>query len=87
MTMYESAERINKELKGYIDHEMLRGYNKQQLEAILNVIIRFGAVAKFRCRSNIAYKNFVTACLSDIAKVEEVKEEGKEYTVTRATIA
>ncbi len=60
--MYNEADK----LKG-----LLRTFDQSQL----NVLLRFGQVAKYRCRSNVAYKNFVTACL-----------DGSDYEVTNKTV-
>ena len=79
--MYEHASKINRKL--WEQHPQLTN-------EIINTIIEFGRIAKFRCRSNVAYKNFVDACFKGIADVQEVKAErtsdGKEYTYLQATI-
>lgn len=87
MGMYESAERINNDLRQIFESSYYKEFTIEQREYILNVMLRFGAVAKFRCRSNTAYDNFVNACLKDIAKAKRVKEkENSEYEVLRAEL-
>ena len=88
MSMYDSANRINVDLKQLFDSLPLNEFSKEQREQILNIMIKFGAVAKFRCRSNVAYlsrlhyENFVNACFNEIAKTEKVKiKETDEYEV------
>ncbi len=73
MTMYESARKINEDLKQLFSSVSINEFTKAQRERILDIMIRFGAVAKFRCRSNIAYDNFVSSCLAEIADTERVK--------------
>jgi len=83
--MYESAGRINSDLRQIFESSYYKEFTIEQREYILNVMLRFGAVAKFRCRSNIAYDNFVNACLKDIATAKRIKEkENSEYEVLRA---
>lgn len=83
MTMYESAERINKDLINLFNSDEVTNFTVWQQEQILNIIIRFGAVAKFRCRSNAAYKNFLEACFRDIAEVQMVKQS-ENYEIMKA---
>ena len=79
--MYEHAEKIRGKLLPLI---------KKEDRELVNTIIEFGRVAKFRCRSNAAYKNFVTACFKDIAEIREVEGEatkdGRVYTFLQAVI-
>ena len=62
--MYSEANKLKEMIKAF-------GFN----EAQLNVLVRFGQVAKFRCRSNVAYGNFITSCL-----------EGSDFDLTYDTI-
>ena len=81
--MYESADRINTDLKQLFGSTPLESFNVKQREEILNIMIRFGAVAKFRCRSNVAYENFINACLKDISNTKKVElKDG--YTIVQA---
>ena len=85
MTLYESGQKINVDLKQLFNSIPLQQFTPEQRTEILNIIIRFGAVAKFRCRNNTAYDNFVSACFSDIATTSRVKmKEEDEYLVLRA---
>ena len=63
--MYSEASKLK---------EMIRAFNFN--EAQLNVLVRFGQVAKFRCRSNTAYANFINACL-----------EGSDFELSHKTIS
>lgn len=84
--MYESAERINKEIKEFFNSDFQSLPNKQR-EWILNMIISVGQVAKFRCRSNTAFDNFISSCFKDVAKCERVaRNEGDEWASLRAFI-
>lgn len=62
--MYSEASKLREMIKAF-------GFN----EAQLNVLVRFGQVAKFRCRSNVAYSNFITSCL-----------DGSDFELTHDTI-
>lgn len=73
MSYYESAEKINTDLKQLFNTVYIREFTKEQRETILNLMIRLGAVAKFRCRNNSAYDNFIRACFEGIAKTKRVK--------------
>lgn len=87
MSMYQSAELINKDLQSLFNTIPLNQFTKEQRSEILNIMIRFGAVAKFRCRSNTAYENFVCSCLNNIAKTNRVKVDDKsEFEILRAEV-
>lgn len=86
MSYHEQAEGINKDLQSLFNSINIKDFTQKQREDILNIIIRFGRVAKYRCRSNIAYENFTSACFQDIAIVSWVEIEGKEYKSLRADI-
>ena len=76
MSMYVEADKLKEQFKTFSEEQ-------------LNTVIRFGQVSKFRCRNNAAYRNFVEACFSEIAKIEEDKFEnsdGSEYTKIKAKI-
>lgn len=79
MGMYESAQRINKDLADLFNSMPIEEFSARQRIEIINIMLRFGAVAKFRCRSNVAYENFVNACFDKIARFDkvEVKPEFK----------
>lgn len=85
MSMYEQAEKIKNEIdKFYTDLT----YNiseedkvKELMKDILNTMIRFGQTAKFRCRSNVAYDNFVNACFNNVADVERRVLEGHDFKI------
>ena len=87
MSMYESAQKINNDLNQLFNSCYIKEFTKEQRERILNIMIRFGAVAKFRCRSNTAYDNFVNACFNNIANCKRVPlKEGESFTVLQAEL-
>ena len=74
--MYIEANKLKEKFKGFTEEQ-------------LNTVIRFGQIAKFRCRSNVAYRNFVSECFSEVAEVEEEKitsDNGESYTKLRAKL-
>ena len=77
--MYRHAEKLNKQFVVY---------RANLNNDLLNAIIEFGRVAKFRCRSNTAYKNFVEATFKGIADIKEVECEDtatqRKYTILEA---
>jgi len=87
MSMYESAKKINEDLKNLFNSMPINEFTEKQKEQILDIVIRFGSVAKFRCRSNTAYDNFVNACYEDIAITKRVLlEEGNDFKVLKAIL-
>lgn len=87
MSMYQSAERLNTDLKGLFNSLPIEQFTITQREEILNIMLRFGAVAKYRCRSNTAYDNFCAACFKDISAIDRVKkDDDSDFTVLRATM-
>ena len=70
----------------YIEADKLKEQFKTFSEEQLNIVIRFGQVAKFRCRSNAAYRNFVQACFKDVAVIEEevIQNNENNYVKIRA---
>lgn len=85
MSMYEQAEKINKKLdrfyKELSNSNIDSGAVKELMKDVLNTMIRFGQTAKFRCRSNVAYDNFVKSCFNNIAEVERHKLEGHDFEI------
>lgn len=63
MSYTEQAEKINAILKIALDE-----IPKEQKKDIINSLLRFGQVAKFRCRNNSAFDNFSREVLKDIAE-------------------
>jgi len=87
MGMYESAKRLNEDLKGLFNSIPIEQFTNQQREEIVNIMLRFGAVAKFRCRSNTAYDNFSNACFENICVLKRVKkDEDNKFETLRAFI-
>lgn len=73
MSYNEQANGINTDLKQLFGSIPINEFTIEQREQILNIMIRIGQVAKFRCRSNTAYDNFINCCFNSIAKTERVK--------------
>lgn len=69
----EQAERINSDLKQLFGLRDIKDLSNTSKEFLLNTLLQFGQVAKFRCRSNTAYDNFSNECLKDIATAKRVK--------------
>lgn len=86
MSYYEQAKGINEDLKQLFGSINIEAFTPEQRERILNIILRFGRIAKFRCRSNSAYTNFSSECLKDLANVKWVEVEGKDYETLRADL-
>lgn len=87
MSYYEQAEKINTDLKQLFNSVYIKEFTIQQREQILNLMIRLGQIAKFRCRSNIAYDNFINCCFKEIATCKRVPiREGEDYEVLTATL-
>ena len=64
MTMYERANALNTNFKTAFED-----IDENTKRDIINFIIEFGRVAKFRCRSNTAYKNFLDATFKDLVTI------------------
>lgn len=77
----EQARKINAQLK--------EGFANNDKEKIINAFIWAGQVAKFRCRQNTAYENFMKMVLDGIAEVDYVPfddgESGREFNILRVT--
>jgi len=86
MSYYEQAERINKEVKEFFNSDV-QTLTDRQKEIILNLVISVGQVAKFRCRSNSAFDNFIKECFKEVAECKRVvRNEGDEWATLRAFI-
>jgi len=86
MGYHEQAERINTDLKNFFNSS-LQQLNDEQKEFILNMIIGVGQVAKFRCRSNVAFDNFINSCFGGIAYAKRVKANpDDEWETLRAEV-
>jgi len=87
MSYYEQANKINTDLEQLFNSLYIREFTKEQRERILNLMIRLGQVAKFRCRSNTAYDNFIRECFKGIAETKRVPiKEGEDFEVLTATL-
>lgn len=75
MSYQEQGERINKML----GEAGLNEFDEPTREKLINAILRFGQVAKFRCRSNVAYDNFCNVVFKGLAKVERKQIEGFDF--------
>tara|TARA_Y100000310_G_C20643286_1_gene795157 strand:- start:193 stop:468 length:276 start_codon:yes stop_codon:yes gene_type:complete len=85
MSYHEQAEKINKNLKDIFksDIEGDHAMSKEDIKKLIDNIIWFGQVAKYRCRSNTAYDNFSKAVFEGIVELERTKLEGQEFEVLR----
>lgn len=73
MSYQTSAEIINQELKQIFKSIKTENIHPETKEKLLNTIISIGQIAKFRCRNNTAYDNFITLCYKDIAQVNRTQ--------------
>jgi len=78
MSYQEQAERINSDLKQLFGLEDIKNLKPTSKEFLLNILLQFGQVAKFRCRSNTAYDNFSNCCLSGIAEAKRIKAKPED---------
>lgn len=81
MSYTEQANQINTNLKRVFNE--IKGIDNPLTMDLINQIIRIGQVAKFRCRSNVAYDNFMKEVFNDIAILERLKLEGEEFEVLK----
>ena len=79
MSYEEQAKKINEILKSLNKIE-----DKQTKLDIVNGMLYYGQVAKFRCRNNSAYENFARLCLDGIVSIKKEKLEGFDFEVLRA---
>ena len=77
--MYESAEKLNNIFK-----ECLSPCDETTKAEIINAVLWFGSVAKFRCRSNIAYENFVKSVFNEIITIKKEKPKNLNFEVLKA---
>ena len=80
MSYTEQATKINKQLKDVLFNDR-DNIDIIDINKLSNVILWFGQVAKYRCRSNVAYDNFAKEVFKDIAELERTKLEGQEFEV------
>ncbi len=76
MSYQEQAEKMNSQFNKYFDTIVIEEQTKKD---IINLILWFGQVAKFRCRSNTAYGNFCREVFRNIAELERVKDDDKDF--------
>lgn len=87
MSMYEQAEKLNTNFKQLFNSIPIEHFTTEQRELILDLIVRFGAIAKFRCRSNTAYDNFVNTTFKEIATFERIKfNDESDFTILKSKI-
>ena len=81
--MQTSAEYINKNFKEFFSSA---GLNAEQEQTLLNIVIDFGRVTKYRCRSNSAYRNFLNIVFNEIAEVDRtIEKTDKGFEVEKFT--
>ena len=79
MSYNEQAEKINKRINNVIDGT--DNNSGLDIKELVNVILWFGQVAKYRCRSNSAYDNFSKLVFDGIAELERKPLEGQEFEI------
>lgn len=72
MSMYEQAEKLRLRFESMFNEANIKQADR---EAIIDIVIRFGQVVKFRCRNNTAYKNFLNSTFKGLAEIREYTEE------------
>lgn len=86
MTAETTKKYLNDNLKRLFKDKTFTSSDKEELA---NMFIEFGRIVKYRCRSNIAYKNFLNVVFDGVVKIREqpVKTEfGKEFIVFKASV-
>lgn len=78
MSYHEQAQKMNDRLKYIFNNNECVDMNKYKKE-IINIIIWFGQVAKYRCRSNVAYDNFSNMVFKDIATLTRFAKEESDF--------
>jgi hypothetical protein len=78
MSYHEQASKINQKLK-----EAFEGMDEETITKIVNSMLYFGQVAKFRCRSNSAYDGFTSAVFRDIKKTGRVHDDRLGFDVSQ----
>ena len=76
MSYHQQASKINQQLQ-----KAFEGMDDEQVKLIINTMLWFGQVAKFRCKSNTAYDNFSNACLRDIVKIGRAKPDHLDFEI------
>ena len=74
MSYQDQAEKINEVFKRTFPE-----WNDEKKKELVDTILRFGQVAKYRCRGNTAYDNFSKIVFKDIAELERQQVEGQEF--------
>ena len=78
MSYQEQGEKLNSEFKKCLNEIDLDGKDIY-LRDLIDAILRFGQIAKFRCRSNVAYDNFCNVVFKDIVSIERRLVEGQTF--------
>ena len=78
MGYHKQAEKINEKLRS-----SLSSLSDEDVFDIIDAMLYFGQVAKFRCRSNPAYDKFSRACLHGIVSIERVQPEHLDFEILR----
>jgi len=86
MSYQEQAQGINERLKLFFNKlsDVERAYNiRIDYTDLINQILRFGQVAKFRCRSNSAYDNFSKEVFKDIVELSREAPDGLGFEILK----
>lgn len=88
MSYNEQATKINEKLKsaliGLKDTSLSDSGRKDEESNLVDAILWFGQVAKYRCRSNVAYDNFARMVFDGIVAIERQQIEGQEFAALKA---
>ena len=76
MSYHEQASSINQRLQ-----KSFEGMTEDEVKEIVNTMLYFGQVIKFRCRSNTAYDGFANGCFRNIAKISREKPDHLDFEI------
>ena len=80
MSYQEQADKMNKRLKE-LYAQSAAGMTTADWHELINLVLWYGQVAKFRCRSNAAYDNYARAVFRDLAEIQRAALQGQEFEV------
>ena len=81
MSYQEQASKMNERLKKFFHSDNEPSEISLEDKEMIDTILWFGQVAKYRCRSNTAYDNFCKVVFDGIVEVERTKKEGMDFEI------